>query len=216
MRTRFVKRRTVSIRKNNYAVTAINEVPAIQPAHDELSTQRRAAVGHQIIERLLRLGRLLEVTRFQHFATVANHFTDGSRVVFTLVRSVEIYAACVLILIRQLAKPWAAQHLLTGGWTKPDLATCHVLSDIRTVGFPPINLIGRDRQATAAIQRAALAALIAVFQQYLPYVFMARASLRFAALSTFFSGSSIFSAARTSASAASTSVPTSQATTVAA
>ena len=173
----------------------------------------RAAVGHQNIERFLCISRILEITWFQHFATVANHFTDGGRVVFAFIRSVEVNAARVLVLIGQLAQPWAAQHLFAGGWTKPDLAAFHILSNIGPLGFPPVNLIGRDRQAATAIQRAAFAALIAVFHEYLTYVFMARASFRLAALSTFFSGSSIFSAARTSASASSTSVPASQATT---
>jgi len=126
--------------------------------------------------------RILEVARFQHFATVANHFTDGSRVVFAFIRSVEVNAARELVLIGQLAQPWTAQHLFAGGWTKPDLAAFHIRSNIGPLGFPPVNLIGRDRQAATAIQRAAFAALIAVFQEYLRFKYSLRvpafASLR--------------------------------------
>ncbi len=106
--------------------------------------QGRAAIGHQNVERVLRFSRILEITRFQHFATVANHFTDGSRVVFAFIRSVEVNAACVFVLIGQLAQPWAAQHLFAGGWANPDLATLHILGNIGPVGLPPVNLIRRD------------------------------------------------------------------------
>ena len=106
--------------------------------------QGRAAIGHQNVERVLRFSRILEIAWFQHFATVANHFTDGSRVVFAFIRSVEVNAAREFVLIGQFAQPWTAQHLFAGGRTKPDLATPYVLGNIGPIGFPPINFVSRN------------------------------------------------------------------------
>jgi hypothetical protein len=130
-----------------------------------LFTHGWTAVSHQIIKGSLCPFRVDKIPLLQHLTVVIYHLFDCDRVMFAIIGSIKIDTADIFVLLGQLAQPGAPQHLLAGYRAYPDLAAAYVIGYFRSVRFPRIYFGVCYRQATVAVKRATLAALITVFHE---------------------------------------------------
>ena len=90
---------------------------------------------------MLCLFRIDEVTRLEHFTRIANHLFDIDRVVLTVVRTVVIDGANIRLLVGYFFQPWASCQRIAGDRAYPDLAIANILEYVRTMVFPPVDLV---------------------------------------------------------------------------
>ena len=99
----------------------------------------RPAVDQYFVQFSLSASWINKVTLLKHFTVVANHLSDVDRIVPAVLRTVVIDIAGKFLAVRRLLQPGTVSEILTGCGINPDFFTLDVASDIRSVGFPPVD-----------------------------------------------------------------------------
>lgn len=98
-------------------------------------------VDHNLVELSLSALQINKVASLEHFAIVSNHFFNIAWIEPTVFRAVVIDIAGEFLTVRGRSQPRATSKILAGIGIYPDLATLHVASNIRPIGFPPVDLL---------------------------------------------------------------------------